>query len=207
MENSVKIYIMKASLLHVHNEKLKQRFLKLLKEDEEFRYAVAGLLGLEEILKRLDRHEEQLIKLREDMNKLREDMNRGFKLIERRITALGARWGIQAEEAFRESLKGVLEREFGAKVERWVERDDEGLVYGYPSDVEIDLTVRNGRTMLIEISSHVRASDVLLFRRKAEFYGRKTGIRADRLVMVTPYADEGALRAARNFGIEIYTKV
>jgi hypothetical protein len=92
-------------------------------------------------------------------------------------------------------------------VERWVERDDEGLVYGYPSDVEMDLTVRNGRTMLIEISSHVRASDVLLFRRKAEFYGRKTGIRADRLVMVTPYADEGALRAARNFGIEIYTKV
>jgi hypothetical protein len=30
--------------------------LKMLKEDEEFRYAVAGLLGLEEILKRLDRN-------------------------------------------------------------------------------------------------------------------------------------------------------
>ena len=66
------------------NSRLKQRFLKLLKEDEEFRYAVAGLLGLEEILKRLDRHEEQLIKLREDMNM-------GFELIERKISALGAR--------------------------------------------------------------------------------------------------------------------
>jgi len=66
------------------SSQLKQRFLKLLKEDEEFRYAVAGLLGLEEILKRLDRHEEQLVKLREDMN-------RGFELIERRISALGAR--------------------------------------------------------------------------------------------------------------------
>jgi hypothetical protein len=73
------------------SSQLKQRFLNLLKEDEEFRYAVAGLLGLEEILKRLDRHEEQLVKLREDMNKLREDMNRGFELIERRISALGAR--------------------------------------------------------------------------------------------------------------------
>jgi hypothetical protein len=58
------------------SSQLKQRFLKLLKEDEEFRYAVAGLLGLEEILKRLDRHEEQLVKLREDMVKLREDMNK-----------------------------------------------------------------------------------------------------------------------------------
>jgi hypothetical protein len=66
------------------SSQLKQRFLKLLKEDEEFRYAVAGLLGLEEILKRLDRHEEQLVKLREDMN-------RGFELIESRISALGAR--------------------------------------------------------------------------------------------------------------------
>jgi hypothetical protein len=66
------------------SSQLKRRFLKLLKEDEEFRYAVAGLLGLEEILKRLDRHEEQLVKLREDMN-------RGFELIESRISALGAR--------------------------------------------------------------------------------------------------------------------
>ena len=46
---------------------LKSEILRLLKEDEEFRYAVAGLIGLEEVLKRLDRHEEQLVKLREDM--------------------------------------------------------------------------------------------------------------------------------------------
>ncbi|MCL7394392.1 MAG: hypothetical protein LZ169_06190, partial [Thaumarchaeota archaeon] len=59
---------------------LKSRILKLLREDEEFRYAVAGLLGLEEILKRLDRHEAELVRLREDMNKLREDMIRGFEL-------------------------------------------------------------------------------------------------------------------------------
>jgi len=39
---------------------LKQEFLKLLKEDEEFRLAVAGLLGYSEILKRLDRHEEEM---------------------------------------------------------------------------------------------------------------------------------------------------
>ncbi|MCX8203248.1 MAG: hypothetical protein N3H32_02905, partial [Nitrososphaeria archaeon] len=59
-------------------QELKRELLRLLKEDEEFRYAVAGLLGLEEILRRLDRHEEELVRLREDMNKLREDMNKGF---------------------------------------------------------------------------------------------------------------------------------
>jgi Uncharacterized conserved protein containing a coiled-coil domain len=160
------------------SSQLKQRFLKLLKEDEEFRYAVAGLLGLEEILKRLDRHEEQLVKLREDMN-------RGFELIERRISALGARWGLQTEEAFREGLKGILEKEFGVKIERWIEKDKEGMVYDHPSDVELDV-VKDGKTMLIEVSSHVKASDIPIFRRKAEFYEKITGVRADRLVIVTP---------------------
>jgi len=45
---------------------LKSKIFTLLKEDEEFRYAVAGMLGLEEILKRLDRHEAELVRLREE---------------------------------------------------------------------------------------------------------------------------------------------
>jgi hypothetical protein len=108
--------------------RLKSRILKMLKEDEEFRYAVAGLIGLEEILKRLDKHDAEIAKLREDMIKgverhdrelerLREDMMRGFELMDIRITRLenlistrGARWGIMAEDAFREGLRGILEK-------------------------------------------------------------------------------------------------
>ncbi|MEM4574475.1 MAG: hypothetical protein QXF45_08065 [Candidatus Caldarchaeum sp.] len=59
--------------------RIKKTIFKLLKEDEEFRYAVAGLLGLEEILKRLDRHEAELASIREETNRLREDMMLGFK--------------------------------------------------------------------------------------------------------------------------------
>uniref|UniRef100_A0A7J3Z9A5 DUF3782 domain-containing protein n=1 Tax=Ignisphaera aggregans TaxID=334771 RepID=A0A7J3Z9A5_9CREN len=50
----------------VDREKLKHEFLELLKSDEEFRLAVAGLIGYSEVLRRLDRHEEELKKLRED---------------------------------------------------------------------------------------------------------------------------------------------
>jgi hypothetical protein len=198
----------------VSARELKSRILKLLREDEEFRYAVAGLLGLEEILKRLDRHEAELVKLREDMNKLREDMNklredmiRGFELVERHISALGARWGLMAEDAFREGLRGLLEKELGFKVERWRAYDETGMVFGYPSEVEVDVTVSNGKLILIEVSSHVRASDVLQFRRKAELYEKMTGRKPDRLIIVTPYIDERALEAARQLGVEAYTKV
>jgi len=207
---------------------LKSRIFRLLREDEEFRYAVAGLIGLEEILKRLDRHEAELVRLRENMvrheselvrlgevmNKLREDMVRGFELVERRIelverhiSALGARWGLMAEGAFRESLRGLLEREFGFKVESWRAYDEAGMVFGYPSEVEVDVAVSDEKLILIEVSSHVRASDVLQFRRKAELYERVTGRRPDRLIIITPYIDEKALEAARRLGVETYTKV
>jgi hypothetical protein len=202
-------------------KELKSRILKLLREDEEFRYAVAGLIGLEEILRRLDRHEAELVKLREDMvrheaelvrlredmNRLREDMIRGFELIERHINALGARWGLMAESAFRESLRGLLEKELGFRVEKWKAYDETGIVFGYPSEVEIDVTISDGKLILIEVSSHVRASDVLQFRRKAELYEKLSGRRPDRLIMVTPYVDEKALEAARRLEIEVYTKV
>jgi hypothetical protein len=224
-------------------KELKSRMLRLLREDEEFRYAVAGLLGLEEILKRLDRHEAELVRLREDMNKLREDMVegfrrydgelirlredmvegfrrhdielaklredmiRGFELVESHISALGARWGIMAESAFRESLKGLLEKELGYRVEKWTVFDEAGRVYGYPSVVDVDVTVSDGKLILIEVSSHMKASDITTFRRKAELYMEKTGKRPDKLVAVTPYIDDTTQKAAKELGIEVYTKV
>jgi len=264
---------------------LKEKILKLLEEDREFRYAVAGLIGLGEILRRLDRHEEQmvkiwerlakideeLVKLREDMLKgferhdkefervwneiarLREEMVKGFERhdkefekvwseiaklredferaiqafekrfeaidrrfekidkrfdrLERRIVALGARWGIESEEAFREGLRGILEEELGLKVERWRAYDDKGIVFGYPSEVEVDVAVVDGKVILIEISSHVRPSDVYTFKRKAELYKEKTGREPDRLIIVTPFAEEKAFEAAAKLGVEIYTDV
>ncbi|MEM3406933.1 MAG: DUF3782 domain-containing protein [Nitrososphaerota archaeon] len=208
--------------------KLKEKMIKLLKEDIEFRYTVAGLIGLDEILKRLDKHEERFIEIlkrldkhderfiqiferldrhEEELVRLREDMNKGFELVERHISALGARWGIMAEDAFREGIKGLIEKEFNFKIEKWKEYDNEGFVYGYPSLVEIDIAIKDEKIILIEIKSHIRSSDVSIFNRKSIFYERKTNKKPYRLLMITPYADEDAINASKNFQIEIYTKV
>lgn len=208
--------------------KLKEKMIKLLKEDIEFRYTVAGLIGLDEILKRLDKHEERFIEIlkrldkhderfiqiferldrhEEELVRLREDMNKGFELVERHISALGARWGIMAEDAFREGIKGLIEKEFNFKIEKWKDYDNEGFVYGYPSLVEIDIAIKDEKIILIEIKSHIRSSDVSIFNRKSIFYERKTNKKPYRLLMITPYADEDAINASKNFQIEIYTKV
>ena len=245
-------------------EELKTKILKILREDEEFRYAVAGIIGLEEIIKRLekhdekfneilerlDRHEEELKKLREDMIqgfrrhdeimekhaqeitrlredmilgfrrhdeilerhekeiiKLREDMNKGFQLINRRIDALGARWGIMSEEAFREGLRGLLEKELGFKIEKWTVYDQAGKVYGYPSVVDIDVILKDEKTILVEVSSHIKKSDIIIFKKKAELYEEETGRKPDKLLIVTPYIDEEALKASEKMEIEVYTKI
>lgn len=210
---------------------LKEEFLSLLEKDKEFRYAVAGLLGLEEILKRLDKHEEELVKLRkeqirlreeqikmredmiagfkrhdEELAKLREDMNKGFMLVERHISALGARWGLVSEEAFREGIRQLVEKEFGFKVEKWIRFDEEGKVFGYPSQIDIDVAVHDQKIILVEVKSHVRPSDVATFKRKAELYSEIEGKKPSRLLIITPYAEEKAVEIAKHLKIEIYTK-
>jgi hypothetical protein len=52
--------------------RLRREFLKLLDEDKEFRYTVAGYLGLGEVLKRLDSIEEDIRKIWEEIRGLRE---------------------------------------------------------------------------------------------------------------------------------------
>ncbi|MEM2060207.1 MAG: DUF3782 domain-containing protein [Archaeoglobaceae archaeon] len=169
----------------------------------------------EEMVAGFKRHDEEMAKLREDMYagfkrhdeeiaKLREDMSEGFKLLRNQISALGARWGIMSEKAFRNGVEGIVEKEFGAKVERWVKKDVDGFVFGYPSDVEVDVVIRDGKTILVEIKSSISQGDVLVFKRKAEFYEKETGVKPSKLVMVTPFADEKAIELAANLGIEIF---
>ncbi len=123
----------------------------------------------------------------------------------RKLDALGARWGIMSESAFRETLRGLVERGFQAEVERWTHYDEEGYVFGYPSVIEIDILVRNGRCMAIEITSHARASDVAALKRKVELYERVTGNKVDEVVISSPFIDESALAAARKLGVSTHS--
>ncbi len=203
---------------------LKKELLELLERDREFRLSVAGLLGYKEIL-------EELKRLREDMHRGFEEHSRRFdendrkfneileelklhreKLEEhdfkfdsmmRKLDALGARWGILAESAFREGMRRIVERLFGGSVERWIHDDREGFVFGYPATVEVDIVIRDSEHILVEIKSHVRKSDVGVLLRKGELYKKVKGI-TPRLVFVSPYIDEDARSDAEMLGIEAY---
>ncbi|MHA1581183.1 MAG: hypothetical protein ACTSYM_01575 [Candidatus Baldrarchaeia archaeon] len=71
---------------------LKEEFLELLEKDKEFRYAVAGYLGLSEILKRLDGMKESMIRLGEEQKRLREDFNKMLEIMDERFRRVDKRF-------------------------------------------------------------------------------------------------------------------
>ena len=81
-----------------------------------------------------------------------------IKALQASISALGARWGIVAEDVFRKGLVDLL-AETGWKVDREFLFDMEGYVYGYPSDIEIDVVVKDGKVIVIELTASLKRGE------------------------------------------------
>lgn len=131
-----------------------------------------------------------------------DEVTRLRRTMEMQIGGLGARWGMQAEEAFRHGMKTILE-EVGFRAERYLTYDAAGEVFGRPDQVELDVVVRDGKTIVIEIKSSLDREQVHLFSRKVAFYARQTGRQVARQVIVTPFAEKRARDLAEDLGVEI----
>jgi hypothetical protein len=138
-----------------------------------------GKVATKEDLKRLEERatsiEERTAMLKEEMRKLWLALN-----------ALGARWGVLSEDAFRNGVRELL-RDVGYAVERWIYYDDRGYVYGYPSEVELDIIIRDGRTFAVEITSALKRGDLQQIKRKVELFSAVTGRKVDAVYVITPF--------------------
>ena len=158
------------------------------------------------------RHDEEFKRVWESIEKLRQDMQEGFKRVDKRfermdmkITALGARWGIMNEESVREALKGIVGEELGYTIGEWSIYDDEGYVYGYPSSIQLDIVISDGKVIALELASHVKRSDPFTLKKKVELYRKKEGKEISKIIFVTPFIDDDARDACNRLGIEVYT--
>ena len=87
---------------------------------------------------------------------------------------------------FRGGVRELL-RDAGYTVDRWVHYDDRGYVYGYPSEVELDIITRNGRTLAVEITSALWRGDLQQIKRKVELFSAVTGRWVDAVYVITPF--------------------
>jgi len=150
------------------------------------------------------RWEEQNLRWKEDQKVIRA-MLRRLDNFDSRLGALGARWGLHSEEAFRSALQGILEASFGVKVINLRDWDDSGEVFGRPDQVELDVIIYNNTLILCEIKSAVSKADIALFERKAQWYEKRHSRKADQRIVISPLADTRARQFARELGIEVYS--
>ena len=150
--------------------------------------------------------------LREESNRLREEsresrayLDDSLRRFNHTVQGLGARWGLLSEEAFRNGLAAILTDELGFRVERYEGYDDSGSVFGRPEQMEMDIIIRNGLVIAIEIKSSVSRGDLFLFQRKIAFFEQTENLRVNRRFFISPFVDPNAIELAEGMGIELYT--
>jgi hypothetical protein len=196
--------------------RLRKEMLDLLERDLEFRYAVAGYLGISEILKRLDSLEENQNKLWEGQNKLWEGQNklweevkalregqnklweevREMRITISRMSATLERLTLTVEEEARSMIKHRIKQDLKVDIELSSIFIDskEVNIYGATEDLCVigEATVRLGVNLVYELLDKIE-----LIRSKRPDLLRKRIIK----VIYTDYAVPEAVEAARNNNI------
>jgi len=159
---------------------------------------------LEELSKRIEELSERQGTHTKTIEELMKRLDENEKRLESAIGGLGARWGIMSEESFRKGLKGILQG-IGLSVERYLDYDPEGYVFGHPDQVELDVLIKNKSILLVEIKSSISKEEVYTFQRKVEFYEKKQKVKVEKKGVISPSVDPRAKPVAERLGIEVYT--
>ena len=141
---------------------------------------------------------------REEFNRVHEEIMAMNRRHDRTVGALGSRWGIASEKAFRDALASVLEKSFDVRVVNVNDYDDQGMVFGQPDHVELDVIITNGTLILMELKSSIDKASMYIFERKARFYEQRHGRAANRLMVISPMIDARARRVGERLGIEMF---
>ena len=189
------------------------------KDLEEIKKVMATKEELEE-LKKVMATKEELEEVRKEVRDLRREVEEikkvmatkdDIKALQASISALGARWGIVAEDVFRKGLVDLLLAETGWKVDREFLFDREGYVYGYPSDIEIDVVVKDGKVIIVELTASLKRGELVPLVKKRELYEKLKGVKVTEIVVVTPFVDdrdpERLVAVAKSMGIRVITPV
>lgn len=199
-------------------EAIKRELPEFLRTDQDFRAYILELTRQEYAgrAETQDRFYDLLAELRRDreegtrkwdenqaeLKRMHEEIMAQAQLHDRNIGALGARWVLQSEKAFRDALAGILEKNFGVEVVKVNEYDDQGTVFGRPDQVELDVIIKNGLLIICELKSSIDKAEMYIFERKARFYEERHQRKATLLIVISPMIDARARKVAERLGIE-----
>jgi len=147
-----------------------------------------------------------MVKLQEQVAKQGEAilaLQRSHEKLAASITALGYRYGIYTEDVFRDAIKYLIEDLLKAyEVRRWTYYDNEGVVFGYPSVIDVDVLIRDNEHILIEYKASIDRGDIAELAREGILYERVNKVKP-KLLIVGPVVRKRALELAKALNIEV----
>jgi hypothetical protein len=156
--------------------------------------------------------------IRADMDKRFEEQREDFHLslrlsiealnksLTEKISALGSRWGIMAEDTFSVALKEILSKA-GFVVTKWRKTDSEAIFFLKPRDAEIDILIKDGKRIAVEVKSTIDTGDIEIFERSVRFYERSESVKVDEKFMVGIHLRKDVEEYASKFGIRLLSHV
>lgn len=156
----------------------RQEFMELLQEMRAFREDTNRRfeelrLDMERRFEAVDRRFEAMFEELRLQRLAITELQRSTRDMAIALSSLGSRVGFGLEEA----IRGVVEEFVGESfpfAQRLVMRDATGEVYGIAgADVEFDLYAHNGTAYLVDVKSHLKPNDVLIFAKKVKFAASK----------------------------------
>ena len=195
-KRAIKRLIKKTNEIETKTESRFDRVLEELKRDREEQSR-----KWDEQNKKWEENQKENREFYDTLDEKRKESNREFNIA---LEALEARWGFRSESSFHNTLKGILAG-LDFKVEHIDDYDEEGMVYGQPSSVEIDVIIKNGLLMICELKSSISKADMFIFYKKTLFYEKKYHRKGDRLIVISPMVEIKAGEAAEELGIKVFS--
>lgn len=132
-------------------------------------------VGQEKLTAAQKRTEEKVEHLAAAQERTEQELRRMGKSLSDQIAALGSRWGIYNEGTFRSTIYGVLKEIEGVTVKE-----------GYYGDRQVDIVIRNGEHILLEITSRMHVRDIEKLYQSADDYEAREGVQP-KLMVATSY--------------------
>ena len=140
----------------------------------------------------------------EEMDTRFEVMYRSQREVRLEVSALGGRIGYGLEEIIRQTVEEFSGQSF-KKFEHLLLRDSEGELYGIPTDVEYDLYLEDSVNYVVEVKSHIKPGDVLIFHRKSLF-AEKQLLKRIKPIMISASITKDAKKKCKELGIDLISR-
>ena len=176
-----------------HFQQVDQRFQQV---DERFQQVDERFQQVDrrfdEVDARFDGIDQRLDKVDARIDSLEQRMDDGFHAVQVGLDRLGQRWGIRNESVFRQTVRELLEKSYGAQVEA---RQLGGE--------QFDCVIIDDAHILVEISASVGKDILKKLQRKRQIYIDATGVTPARFILAAGSIHSRRANALREAGFEV----